>query len=130
MAAPFCTKLALSGQREQREERQTQRRGTRDGQIVLLPLTFKAKVRVGFLEGGLTRRAQADAKRFAGSPDADAQGDGMLDHGPLLVSAPPLLAPAKLAQCLKGSRSRRLQEEFPALRKRCWGQPLWARGYF
>ena len=52
------------------------------------------------------------------------------DHVPLLVSAPPLLAPAKLVQYLKGSSSRRWQEEFPALRKRYWGQPLWARGYF
>ena len=42
----------------------------------------------------------------------------------------PLLAPAKLVQYLKGSSSRRLQEEFPALRKRYWGQHLWARGYF
>lgn len=52
------------------------------------------------------------------------------DHVHLLVSAPPLLAPAKLVQYLKGSSSRRLQEEFPALRKRSRGQPLWARGYF
>ena len=52
------------------------------------------------------------------------------DHVHGLVSAPPILAPAKLAQYLKGSSSRRLQEEFPALRKRYWGQHLWARGYF
>jgi hypothetical protein len=26
--------------------------------------------------------------------------------------------------------SRRLQDEFPELRKRYWGQHLWARGYF
>ena len=49
------------------------------------------------------------------------------DHLHLLVSARPILAPAKLVQYLKGSRSRRLQEEFPALRKRYWGQHLWAR---
>ena len=47
-----------------------------------------------------------------------------------LVSAPPLLAPAKRVQSLKGSSSRRRQEEFPSLRKRYWGQHLWARGYF
>ena len=52
------------------------------------------------------------------------------DHVHLLVSAPPLLAPAKLVRHLKGSSSPRLLEEFPALRKRWWGQHLWARSYF
>jgi hypothetical protein len=33
-------------------------------------------------------------------------------------------------QYLKGRSSRRLQDEFGELRKRYWGQHLWARGYF
>jgi putative transposase len=33
-------------------------------------------------------------------------------------------------QYIKGRSSRRLQEEFPQLRERYWGQHLWARGYF
>ena len=52
------------------------------------------------------------------------------DHIHMLVSAPPQLAPSKLVQYVKGRSSRRLQEEFPHLRKRYWGQHLWARGYF
>ena len=52
------------------------------------------------------------------------------DHIHMLLSAPPHLAPAKLVQFIKGRSSRRLQEEFPELRKRYWGQHLWARGYF
>jgi putative transposase len=52
------------------------------------------------------------------------------DHIHMLLSAPPQLAPAKLVQYIKGRSSRRLQEEFPELRKRYWGQHLWARGYF
>jgi len=47
----------------------------------------------------------------------------------MLVSAPPLLSPAKLVQYVKGKSSRRLQEDFPHLRERYWGQHLWARGY-
>jgi len=34
-----------------------------------------------------------------------------------------------LAGC-RGRSSRLLQEEFPHLKKRYWGQHLWARGYF
>jgi len=52
------------------------------------------------------------------------------DHIHMLVSAPAHLAPFKLVQYIKGRSSRRLQEEFPSLRKRYWGQHRWARGYF
>ena len=52
------------------------------------------------------------------------------DHLHMLVSVPPQLAPAKLVQYLKGRSSRLLQDEFPQLKKRYWGQHLWARGYF
>ena len=33
-------------------------------------------------------------------------------------------------QKIKGRSSRMLQQEFPHLGKRYWGQHLWARGYF
>lgn len=47
----------------------------------------------------------------------------------MLVSVPLHLAPAKLVQSIKGRSSRRLQDEFPHLRKKYWGQHLWVRGY-
>ena len=40
------------------------------------------------------------------------------------------MALSKLVQYIKGRSSRRLQEEFPSLRKRYWGQHLRARGLF
>ncbi len=52
------------------------------------------------------------------------------DHVHLFVSAPPNLAPSKLVQYFKGVTSRKLQQEFSDLRKRYWGQHLWARGFF
>ena len=33
-------------------------------------------------------------------------------------------------QLLKGRSSKMLQEEFPELKKKYWGQHMWARGYF
>ena len=53
-----------------------------------------------------------------------------VDHVHLLLSCPPSLAPSKIVQYLKGRTSHMLQEEFPLLKKRYWGQHLWARGYF
>ncbi len=52
------------------------------------------------------------------------------EHVHMLVSCPPSLAPAKIVQYLKGRSSRRMQEEFPQLKKRYWGRHIWARGYF
>ena len=51
-------------------------------------------------------------------------------HIHILVSCPPSLAPAKIVRYLKGRSPRILQEEYLHLRKRHWGQHLWARGYF
>ena len=52
------------------------------------------------------------------------------DHVHMLISAPPSLAVAKIVQYLKGRSSRKLQMEYETLRRRYWGQHLWARGYF
>lgn len=58
------------------------------------------------------------------------QGAVSPDHVHMLVSVPRQLAPAKLVQYMKGKSSRMLQDEFPQLKKRYWGQHLWAHGYF
>lgn len=52
------------------------------------------------------------------------------DHVHMLVSCPPNISVSDMMQYLKGRSSRKLQEEFPELKKRYWGQHLWATGYF
>ena len=52
------------------------------------------------------------------------------DHIHMLLSCATTMAPSEIAQKLKGRTSRILQEEFPELRKRYWGQHMWGRGYF
>lgn len=52
------------------------------------------------------------------------------NHIHLLISTPPHLAPSKVAQLLKVRSSFKIQQEFPELKKRYWGQHIWARGYF
>ena len=52
------------------------------------------------------------------------------DHVHILVSVPPELAPSEIMRRIKGRTSRKLFEEFPALKKRYWGRHFWARGYF
>ena len=52
------------------------------------------------------------------------------EHVHILLSCPTTVAPSKIVQCLKGRSSRLIQEEFPDLKKKYWGQHLWAVGYF
>ena len=52
------------------------------------------------------------------------------DHVHLLLSIPPYMAVSRVIQHVKGESSRKLQLEFPHLKKRYWGEHLWAVGYF
>ena len=58
------------------------------------------------------------------------EGHVSKDHIHMLISCPTKLSPSQIAQYLKGRSSKLLQDEFPELKKRYWGQHLWARGYF
>jgi len=58
------------------------------------------------------------------------RGNVAKDHVHMMLSCPPTLAPSKIMQLLKGRSSKMMQEEFEELRKRYWGQHLWASGYF
>lgn len=58
------------------------------------------------------------------------KGSIQADHVHLLISAPPSLSVSQIMQYLKGRSSKKLQEEFPILRKQFWGQHMWATGYF
>ena len=48
----------------------------------------------------------------------------------MLVSIPPNLSVSRAVQFLKGKSSHKLLSEYKSLRKRYWGQHLWARGYW
>ena len=58
------------------------------------------------------------------------KGNIQADHVHLLLSIPANLSVAQVMQYLKGRSSKKLQEEFPELRRQYWGQHLWATGYF
>jgi putative transposase len=89
------------------------------------------KYRHKVLRGDIAERAREVIRQICAAREVTIiRGAVSPDHIHMLVSAPPQLAPAKLVQFIKGRSSRVLQRDFPALRKRYWGQHLWARGYF
>ena len=94
-------------------------------------VVWVTKYRYKVLRGRVAERARDLIRQICEAREVViVRGAVSPDHIHMLVSAPTHLAPAKIVQYIKGRSSRRLQEEFPELRKRYWGQHLWARGYF
>ena len=58
------------------------------------------------------------------------KGNIQSNHVHLLLAIPATLSMAQVMQYLKGRSSKKLQEEFPHLRREFWGQHMWATGYF
>jgi len=94
-------------------------------------LVWITKYRYQVLRGEVAERARDLLREICAAREVRiVRGAVSPDHVHMLVVAPPQLAPAKLVQFLKGRSSRMLQRDFQHLRKRYWGQHLWARGYF
>ena len=107
------------------------RRGAHAVYDIKYHLIWITKYRYKVLRGRVAERARDLIRQSCQAREVVViRGVVSPDHVHLLVSAPPRLAPSKLVQYLKGRSSRRLQDEFGELRKRYWGQHLWARAIF
>jgi putative transposase len=53
-----------------------------------------------------------------------------MDHVHMFISIPPHRAVSDVMRRIKGRTSRKVQMEFPDLKKKYWGRHFWARGYF
>ncbi len=85
-------------------------------------LIWCTKYRYKILRGRIAERARDLIRQVCQARDVVIMRGALSpDHIHMLLSAPPHLPPAKLAQYIKGRSSRRLQEEFPELRKRLLG---------
>ena len=107
------------------------RRGAHTVYDIQYHLVWVTKYRYAVLRGEVAERTRDVLRQVCLSRDIQiVTGHVSVDHVHMLVACPPQLSPAKIAQYLKGVSSRKLQDEFPHLKKRYWGQHLWARGYF
>jgi putative transposase len=52
------------------------------------------------------------------------------DHVHLFLSAPPSVAPSRIAHTLKGTTAREVFQRFPQIKKQLWGSALWSRSYY
>ncbi len=94
-------------------------------------LVWITKYRYRVLRGELQRRVRTIIAQVAEESGVKIlNGVVSSDHIHLFVSIPPHLPVSEFVKRAKGRSSRKVQQEFPELRKRYWGQHFWARGYF
>lgn len=52
------------------------------------------------------------------------------DHVHIMAEIPPHLSVSHFVKLAKGRTSRKIQQEFPNIRKKYWGCHFWGRGFF
>ncbi len=94
-------------------------------------LVWTTKYRYQVLGGDVGQRCRELLREIAMSKEMMIYAGSInRDHVPMLISIPPQLSVSRAVQYLKGKSSHRLLSEYRELRKRYWGQHLWARGYW
>ena len=93
-------------------------------------LVWVTKYRYPVLQGEIKQRCRDLIVQICDAEDIRIlKGVVSKDHVHMLIEYPPSKSVSDLVKRLKGRTSRRLQEEFPELRRRYWGRHFWAIGY-
>lgn len=105
------------------------RRGTHIVHDIEYRIVFCTKYRDRVLYSNISERCIKVIKEVCSANYVDIiSGNISPDQIHMLISVPPHFSVSKIVQYIKGKSSRKLQGEFQELRKRYWGQHLWARG--
>ena len=93
-------------------------------------LVWITKYRYPVLQGEIKQRCRDLIAQVCDAEDIRIlKGVVSKDHVHMLIEYPPSKSVSDIVKRLKGRSSRRLQEEFPELRRRYWGRHFWAIGY-
>jgi putative transposase len=93
-------------------------------------LVLVTKYRYAILVGDVGQRARELLREIALSHEMTIHAGAInRDHVHMLISVRPLSV-SRAVQDLKGKSSHKLLSGYQALRRRYWGQHLWARGYW
>ncbi len=94
-------------------------------------LVWATKYRYSVLSGDVGERCRELLREIAMSKEMFIYAGSInRNHVHMLIGIPPQLSVSRAVQYLKGKSSHKLLSEYKSLRKRYWGQHLWARGYW
>ena len=107
------------------------RKGSHTVYDIKYHLVWVTKYRHKVLSGEIALRAREVIRQVCMAREIKImKGHVSRDHVHLFVSCPPGLSVSQMMQYIKGKSSHVLQQEFRELKRRFWGQHLWARGYW
>ena len=93
-------------------------------------IVWSTKYRYKVLHGDIQERCRTILRQVCEASDIEIlKGVVSHDHIHLHINYLPSDSVSDIVKKLKGRSSRKLQQEFPELRKRYWGQHFWAIGY-
>ena len=107
-----------------------QRRSGHTVSILMVHLDWVTKYRYPVLRGDIQKRCRKLIIQICDAEDVRIlKGVVSKDHVHTHVEYPSKLSISDFVKRLKGRISRRLQDEFPKLKKRYWGRHFWVIGY-
>ena len=93
-------------------------------------IVWSTKYRYTVLQGDIQFRCRTILQQICESEDVVIlKGVVSKEHIHIHINYLPSLSISDLVKKLKGRSSRKLQQEFPELKKRYWGQHFWAIGF-
>ena len=93
-------------------------------------LVWVTKYRYQVLTGDIQKRCREILIQICDAEDVQIlKGAVSIDHIHMHIEYPPKLSVSDIMKSFKGRTSHHLQEEFPQLKKRYWGNHFWSIGY-
>ena len=106
------------------------RHGSHSVTRLTVHLVWVTKYRYHVLKGDVQKRCRELLIQICDAEDITIlKGAVSIDHVHMHIEYPPKISVSEIMKCFKGRSSCLLQEEFPELKKRYWGNHFWAIGY-
>ena len=106
------------------------RRGNHTISKLTVHLVWVTKYRYHVLKGEIQKRCRELLLQICDAEDIRIlKGVVSKDHVHMHIEYPASKSISEIVKKMKGRTSRRLQQEYPELKKRYWGKHFWAIGY-
>lgn len=107
-----------------------QRTGAHTVSRLTCHLVWSTKYRYKVLQGDIKKRCRDLIIQICEAEDINIlKGVVSSDHVHVYIEYPPKLSVSTIVKQMKGRTSRKLQQEYPLLKKRYWGKHFWGAGY-
>jgi len=106
------------------------RQGSHTVSRITAHIVWVTKYRYPVLKGEVQKRCRELIIQICDAEDIRIlKGVVSADHIHMHIEYPPKISISDIVKKLKGRTSRRIQDEYPSIKKKYWGRHFWAIGY-